>query len=79
MAIAGPNLRTERKAAGLSQQRLAELAGCSLSMVRLVEAGYQPEPSDVLDRITLALSKTEARPDTGLREDTARQGRDASG
>jgi transcriptional regulator with XRE-family HTH domain len=49
-------LRAERRAAGLSQERLAQLAGCSVSMVRLLESGYRPESSHVLDRIAAALS-----------------------
>ena len=30
-----------RKAANMSQERLGRAAGCSTSMIRLVESGYQ--------------------------------------
>jgi transcriptional regulator with XRE-family HTH domain len=48
-------LHERRKAAGLSQQRLAELAGCSLTFVRVLEAGYAPVTSNVLPRIEAVL------------------------
>lgn len=44
-----------RRAAGLSQQQLAARADCSIGMVRLVESGYRPEPSAVLERIIAVL------------------------
>ncbi|MGI8597503.1 MAG: helix-turn-helix transcriptional regulator [Thermoleophilaceae bacterium] len=50
----GP-FRARRVAAGLSQQRLAELAGCSVAMVRVLEGGYKPSYSDVLGRIARVL------------------------
>ncbi len=53
-AAAG-SIRDQRRAAGMSQQRLAEIAGCSLSMVRLLESGYVPGSSQVLDRIASVL------------------------
>ncbi len=40
-------LRTLRKEAGISQQRLAELARCSIATVRLYEGGYRPNPEMV--------------------------------
>ena len=36
---------------GLTQQDVAVRAGCSVSYVRLLESGYLPEASEVLDRI----------------------------
>ncbi len=51
----GP-IRLSREAVGLSQQRLAELAGCSLSMIRVLESGYTPRESDVLPRVMQALN-----------------------
>jgi transcriptional regulator with XRE-family HTH domain len=45
-----------RRAAGLSQQRLAELADCSLAAVALFERGYQPDTSAVLPRILAVLN-----------------------
>jgi transcriptional regulator with XRE-family HTH domain len=43
-ADAGTDLKDARQAAGLSQERLAQLAGCSTSTVRLAERGWQPSP-----------------------------------
>lgn len=57
-ADGGP-LRVRRRAARLSQQRLAELAGCSVAMVRVLEGGYQPTKSKVLGEITKALAHLE--------------------
>lgn len=55
-ATAGTSaIRDRRRARGISQQRLAELADCSLSMVRVLEAGYEPETSRVLERISAVL------------------------
>lgn len=51
----GP-LRASRRAAGLSQQRLAELAGCSLTMIRVLESGYEPQNSDVMPRVAQVLN-----------------------
>lgn len=45
------DLREHRKAAGLSQQTVAERAHCSISMVQLLEAGYAPRRGEVLDRV----------------------------
>lgn len=62
-------MRRERRARGLSQERLAQLAGCSTSMVRLLEAGYEPRSSGVLDRIAHVLETSEApADDRGLAE-----------
>ena len=45
---------------GISQQRVAQEADCSLSMVRLLEAGWEPKGrSRVLDRIKAVLSNDE--------------------
>ncbi len=55
------SIRDRRRTLGLSQQRLAEAAGCSLSMVRLLEAGYVPSPdSAVAARIAAALRRAHA-------------------
>ena len=55
----GGSLRAARKAAGLSQQRVAELAGCSLTYVRVLESGYTPRDagSKVFCRILNVLQK----------------------
>jgi transcriptional regulator with XRE-family HTH domain len=47
-------VRVRRLAAGLSQERLARLAECSTSTVRLVEYGYRPS-DEMLGRIATAL------------------------
>lgn len=53
-------LRERRVAAGLSQQRMAELAGCSVAIVGLLEGGYRPERSAVLPRIVRVLDERES-------------------
>lgn len=45
------DLKRLREARGLSQQQLAAAADCSLSMLRMLESGYRPQPSAVLDRV----------------------------
>jgi transcriptional regulator with XRE-family HTH domain len=76
----GDLLRAARKAAGLSQQRLAEQAGCSVSYVRVLESGYRPEAkSDVLVRIAGVLNDENPAGEPGSRENSARQGRHGSG
>jgi predicted transcriptional regulator len=52
-------LRDLRSRRGITQQRLAELAGCSLSMVRVLEGGLLPKRSDVLGRIVSVLNDEE--------------------
>ena len=37
-------IRSARKAAGLSQEQLAQRAGCSTAYVRVLEGGYAPDP-----------------------------------
>jgi transcriptional regulator with XRE-family HTH domain len=54
------DLKGLRSAAGLSQQRVAELAGCSLAAVALYERGYRPDSSSVLPLIVEVL-KAELR------------------
>jgi DNA-binding transcriptional regulator YiaG len=51
-----------RRARGLSQQKLAALAGCSLSYVRYLESGYAPASGGpVRDRVLRALKDGEGR------------------
>lgn len=50
-----------RRAAGLSQQALAERAKCSISSVVLFERGYAPPRSGTLARV-LAVLTGEAEP-----------------
>lgn len=47
----GGTLRDQRRRVGLSQQTLADLAGCSISIVRLLERGYEPSHSATRTRI----------------------------
>jgi transcriptional regulator with XRE-family HTH domain len=54
-SVTGP-LRERRLAAGVSQRRLAELAGCSETMIRQLERGYRPGYSAVVGRIARALA-----------------------
>jgi transcriptional regulator with XRE-family HTH domain len=56
----GGALRTRRQAAGLTQQQLAELAHCSVSIVGLLERGLRPGHSDVLLRIEHVLNTSES-------------------
>lgn len=42
-AIGPLAFREARRAAGLTQQRLAHIAGCSIGYVRHLEAGYRPQ------------------------------------
>lgn len=54
-------LRERRHTAGLTQQALADLAGASRSMVRLLEGGYEPpRRSAVRERLERVLSELEA-------------------
>lgn len=52
----GADLREQRLAVGLSQQRLAELARCSINAVRLFERGYDPARSPVRERVVAVLT-----------------------
>ena len=55
-----PTLKERRLRLGLSQQALAELAQCSIQVLRAYENGITPHKSDVLPRIELALTAQEA-------------------
>lgn len=59
------SLRTARKELGLSQEALARLADCSKDYVRLLESGYCPEKSAVLDRLLIALQNSDDPADNG--------------
>jgi len=56
----GPQLRQRRKALGLTQDELADLAGCSPRFVRALEAGKATvrldKVVDILDALGLELS-----------------------
>lgn len=55
-----PEIGELRRAAGLSQQALAERAKCSISTVALFERGYTPKRSATLDRVLAILSTEDA-------------------
>jgi transcriptional regulator with XRE-family HTH domain len=50
-ARVGPELRSTRVKAGLSREKLAALAGCSVAWVTQLEGGMTPGSSAALDRI----------------------------
>ena len=54
--IPAGSLREQRRALGLSQQRLAEQAQVSIGIVRLLEGGYRPGKSAALARIESILA-----------------------
>lgn len=49
------SIRDARTSAGLTQQELADAAGCSVDYIRLLERGYAPRYSDVWPRIVAVL------------------------
>jgi predicted transcriptional regulator len=55
----GLSLRERRLAVGVSQQRLAELAGVSFHMVTLLDNGYSPSRSRVRAKVLAALDELE--------------------
>ncbi|MEV4225174.1 MULTISPECIES: helix-turn-helix domain-containing protein [Nonomuraea] len=61
MAELGARVRAERRARGLSIDRLAELSGISRSMVSEVERGAKTPSVLVLDRLATALGTSIAR------------------
>ncbi|MCK2219210.1 XRE family transcriptional regulator [Actinomadura sp. ATCC 31491] len=61
MAELGQRVRGERRARGLSIERLAELSGISRSMVSEVERGAKTPTVLVLDRLATALGTSIAR------------------
>ena len=74
------DIRELRQARGLSQERVARLAGCSTSMVRQLERGYVPVGSAVLPRVIDALNDESAPQVNGtLSENSAGTGRYDSG
>jgi hypothetical protein len=69
------DLRALRAAAGLSQQRVAELSGCSIAAVALYEKGYAPATPTVLPRILHTLNCERPVADTpGARTNSAMAG-----
>ena len=52
-------LRERREQLGLTRQQIAAAAGCSLSMVALLESGFTPARSAVRERIEKALGDAE--------------------
>jgi transcriptional regulator with XRE-family HTH domain len=74
--LAGPavEIRELRQARGLSQERVAQLAGCSTSMVRQLERGYVPVGSAVLPRVIRALNEEERPAGNGTPSESAGAG-----
>jgi transcriptional regulator with XRE-family HTH domain len=68
---ATPTIREQRRSAGLTQERLSALVGCSLSYVRLLEAGYRPGSSAVLDRVAAVLNDERRRVITPAARETS--------
>lgn len=58
----GADVRSRRRAAGITQRELAVEASCSIGSVANLEAGVVPRRSEVLDRILEALGRVENRP-----------------
>lgn len=56
----GPRLRATRRAAGLSQQQLADRAGLSVSAVSKAEQGLTDPRGPTLEALARALGVTEA-------------------
>ena len=54
----GGQLRRRRLSAGLSQERVARLADCSTSSIRLLEAGWTPRSGSAVEaRVGAALER----------------------
>jgi transcriptional regulator with XRE-family HTH domain len=70
------SLRAQRRDAGLSQQQLAQLAGCSLSYVALLEKGYRPGDSTVLPGIVAILNGETPEASGAPRKSAVEGGRD---
>lgn len=52
----GGSIRERRRRKGLTQEQLADRAGCSIDYVRLLDRGYVPRYSDVLPRVLSVLN-----------------------
>jgi predicted transcriptional regulator len=53
------DVRERRERLGLTRQQLATAAGCSISMLALLEGGLRPSASLVRERIEAALADRE--------------------
>lgn len=62
---AGAELKAARQLAGISRQKLAGLAGCSMAWVQQLEAGVQPADSPTLERIWMVLDALGGRSSGG--------------
>ena len=58
--VLAPGIKGRRRAVGLSQQALAEAAGCSIQALRQYENGLTARNSSVLPKIEAALSSAES-------------------
>jgi transcriptional regulator with XRE-family HTH domain len=73
-----------RRAAGLSQSRLAGEAKCSRATVAMIEGGYVPQRSEVIPRIERVLDailndETQPRPEAASRTTSAVTATDCAG
>jgi len=59
MKNAGKEWRKRRELADISQQRLAELVGCSLSMIRFIETGRRSPSVELAEKMDGALAPLE--------------------
>lgn len=69
------DLRQRRVQAGLSQQRVAELADCSIASIRLFEQGYSPKHSEVLERLRKVLDDERRSAPSAAVQESRRQAR----
>jgi transcriptional regulator with XRE-family HTH domain len=64
------NLRTARTQSGLTREKVASLAGCSVSYLQLLEGGFNPNGSDVRPRVEQVLLEALGHIDGSHNEDT---------
>jgi transcriptional regulator with XRE-family HTH domain len=59
------DLKTRRRAAGLTRERLAQLARVSVPHLQTLEGGYRPGRSEALRRVEAVLASLEVQNDSG--------------
>jgi predicted transcriptional regulator len=60
--ITARDVRSRRRAAGLSHLELAQRAGCGESTIRMFDRGYTPARSEALPRVLSVLEGAETDP-----------------